>query len=151
MNKNKIFKIIRWCSISPFIILFLYAIIMAIGGNTFLGEPISSLETFLLVLILGITEYWWIFLISILISIGTTIVLSTKNNLKILKIIRILAFIPYILILYILIQNLFLGDGITKEIKNVIDWITDPEGKYVFLITIIIIIITTYFINKKKS
>ena len=165
MEKKKIKKIIKWCSLAPFIITIIGAFLESLQGYKFLESPISPADTFIILIIYGVAEFWWIYLIAIAGLVYAFIPsrrsddsleesdgsLRKKDDYKGLKIIRFIALIPYLLLVYIVVNNVIWGKGLEVGLKNVVGFVGDPNTKWLFLVALIIIIVTSIFIKKKDE
>lgn len=154
MKKDKTLENIRLVSFLPFILLFLYVLYRTVLASGSLSESFTLLEVFLFLFIVLFFKYWWIFALSIISIIVTSIMLrkskdttSSKKSGLILKIIRFICFIPFFLVLYIIINNIVYMKGIKTGLSHAFQFMS--EGILVFIAAGITIVVITYFLKKK--
>ena len=154
MKKDKTLENIRMVSFLPFILLFLYVLYRTVLASGSLSESFTLLEVFLFLFIVLFFKYWWIFALSIISIIVTSIMLrkskdttSSKKSGLILKIIRFICFIPFFLVLYIIINNVVYMKGIKTALSHAFQFMS--EGILVFIAAGITIVVITYFLKKK--
>ncbi len=154
MKKDKTLENIRLVSFLPFILLFLYVLYRTVLASGSLSESFTLLEVFLFLFIVLFFKYWWIFALSIISIIVTSIMLrkskdttSSKKSGLILKIIRFICFIPFFLVLYIIINNVVYMKGIKTALSHAFQFMS--EGILVFIAAGITIVVITYFLKKK--
>lgn len=154
MKKDKTLENIRLVSFLPFILLFLYVLYRTVLASGSLSELFTLLEVFLFLFIVLFFKYWWIFALSIISIIVTSIMLrkskdttSSKKSGLILKIIRFICFIPFFLVLYIIINNVVYMKGIKTALSHAFQFMS--EGILVFIAAGITIVVITYFLKKK--
>ena len=154
MKKDKTLENIRLVSFLPFILLFLYVLYRTVLASGSLSELFTLLEVFLFLFIVLFFKYWWIFALSIISIIVTSIMLrkskdttSSKKSGLILKIIRFICFIPFFLVLYIIINNIVYMKGIKTGLSDAFQFMS--EGILVFIAAGITIVVITYFLKKK--
>ena len=154
MKKDKTLENIRLVSFLPFILLFLYVLYRTVLASGSLSELFTLLEVFLFLFIVLFYKYWWIFALSIISIIVTSIMLrkskdttSSKKSGLILKIIRFICFIPFFLVLYIIINNVVYMKGIKTALSHAFQFMS--EGILVFIAAGITIVVITYFLKKK--
>ena len=154
MKKDKTLENIRLVSFLPFILLFLYVLYRTVLASGSLSELFTLLEVFLFLFIVLFFKYWWIFALSIISIIVTSIMLrkskdttSSKKSGLILKIIRFICFIPFFLVLYIIINNIVYMKGIKTGLSHAFQFMS--EGILVFIAAGITIVVITYFLKKK--
>lgn len=154
MKKDKTLENIRLVSFLPFILLFLYVLYRTVLASGSLSESFTLLEVFLFLFIVLFFKYWWIFVLAIISIIVTSIMLrkskdttSSKKSGLILKIIRFICFIPFFLVLYIIINNVVYMKGIKTALSHAFQFMS--EGILVFIAAGITIVVITYFLKKK--
>ena len=154
MKKDKTLENIRMVSFLTFILLFLYVLYRTVLASGSLSESFTLLEVFLFLFIVLFFKYWWIFALSIISIIVTSIMLrkskdttSSKKSGLILKIIRFICFIPLFLVLYIIINNIVYMKGIKTGLSHAFQFMS--EGILVFIAAGITIVVITYFLKKK--
>ena len=66
MEENKKRKIIKWCSLAPFIITFIWAFILSLTEeHYFIYSRMSASDSFVVLIMYAVYMFWWLYLIAI--------------------------------------------------------------------------------------